>query len=366
MPVNTQQHNIASAPNKSAVHLLGLAFVKCIAGTEAFVVSRDRTPKDLTDKIENIRKQFSVSKPSLKLYAKTYLRGGSAKARRCIRTRAKSNISRESDWTSFLASFVSSLQQSQGPSISNETTSQVQRMLGYTFQNRELLVDALRPRSLNFEGLEFLGDAALELACGKYWATVHPAMDQCRRNNLKKASLCNKFLAFVAIALGLHEHVDFRGIAESELLEVLPSHNKAIVDWPCWDFWMEIDYPKSVADAMEALFGAVYVDSGFDDKAVAATFESCLRLYIDRYILENTVRMEPVADLEARCPHVQLGVIASSGSEHYTCRATLGGEQIGRGESTQPQIAERIACRVVLERARINPRVFEGLCKCFQ
>ncbi|KAG0203983.1 Dicer-like protein 1, partial [Mortierella sp. GBA43] len=313
MSVNTQQHDVASVLNKSTARLLGLAFVKCTAGTEAFVVSPGRTPKDLSDEIEKIGKQFDLSEPALKQYAKAYLRGGSAEARECIRTRAKSSISQDSDWTSFLASFAPSLRQSQGPSISNETTSQVQRMLGYTFQNRELLVNALRERSPNFQGLEFLGDAALELACGRYWATVHPEMDQAKRNNLKKASVCNTFLAFVAVELGLHEHVDFCGITESKLLQVLPSHNKAVADWPCWDFWMEIDYPKSVADAMEALFGAVYIDSGFDDNAVTATFESCLRLYIGRYILVNTVRMEPVADLKALCPHVELDVIASSG-----------------------------------------------------
>lgn len=44
-----------------------------------------------------------------------------------------------------------------------------QSKIGYKFGNQQLVVEAIKIGSLISEGLEFVGDAALELANARYW-----------------------------------------------------------------------------------------------------------------------------------------------------------------------------------------------------
>jgi dsRNA-specific ribonuclease len=45
-----------------------------------------------------------------------------------------------------------------------------------------------------------------------------------------------------------------------------------------------LNYPKRLADAFEALFGAVYVDSEFDINVVDSVFRRILLPMLQRYI----------------------------------------------------------------------------------
>jgi ribonuclease-3 len=125
--------------------------------------------------------------------------------------------------------------------------------LGYAFTQPELLEEALRhssyaheqegPDSRDNERLEFLGDAVLDLAISHLLMQL---FESAREGDLSKyrASVVNeKILSQVAGDLGIGE-VLLLGKGE----EMGGGRTK----------------PSILADALEALLGAVYLDAGFD------------------------------------------------------------------------------------------------------
>ncbi len=136
---------------------------------------------------------------------------------------------------------------------------ELQRNLGYRFAQEELLTRALTHRSAtgpNNERLEFLGDSVLNFVIAD---EVFHRRVEAREGELSRlrASLVNKeSLARLAKTLGLGEHVRLGG---GELKT--GGHRRESI----------------LADALEAVFGAVYLDGGF-----AACREVISALYSDR------------------------------------------------------------------------------------
>ncbi len=121
----------------------------------------------------------------------------------------------------------------------------LEEQLGYEFADKQLLKQALTHRSFSTdcnERLEFLGDAVLELVISEYLHQNYPHMKEgdlsCIRANLvSKPSLviCGSKLAlFDYVLLGYSEH---KGTTER-------SQNSVI------------------ANALEAIIGAIYLDGG--------------------------------------------------------------------------------------------------------
>jgi ribonuclease-3 len=121
------------------------------------------------------------------------------------------------------------------------------RKLGYTFGRPELLREALTHRSYgspNNERLEFLGDAILNCATAVALFEKFPKLPEGDLSRLR-ANLVNKQVLFeLAQPLGLG---DFLKLGEGELKS--GGHQR----------------PSILADALEALIGAVYLDGGFGE-----------------------------------------------------------------------------------------------------
>ncbi len=128
----------------------------------------------------------------------------------------------------------------------------LEKTVGYTFQDKRLLVEALTHRTFVHENpgsavgdnqrLEFLGDAVLGLVVGDLLMRLYP---DCREGELTqmRSNLVNETrLAAIARQVGLGEHLRLgRGELQSD------GQNKSSI----------------LADALEALFAAVYLDGGF-------------------------------------------------------------------------------------------------------
>jgi ribonuclease-3 len=121
--------------------------------------------------------------------------------------------------------------------------------LGYEFDDTRLLHQALTHRSCpgdNNERLEFLGDAVLDLVISELVFHSRRAAAEGDLSRLR-ASLVNKSsLAELASELGLGEHLI---LGEGE--RKTGGHRRDSI----------------LADGLEALFGAVYVDAGFTSAA---------------------------------------------------------------------------------------------------
>lgn len=126
----------------------------------------------------------------------------------------------------------------------------LQRVLGVSFHSQELLKKAVTHSS--FEGggpdagnerLEFLGDAVLKLTCAWYFFEKHPTLAEGELSAIVGQVVSEKSLASAAARLGLS-----RFLMVSHSLEVTGGR----------------ELPSVLADAFEAIIGAVFLDLGLD------------------------------------------------------------------------------------------------------
>ena len=121
--------------------------------------------------------------------------------------------------------------------------------LGHVFEDPSLAHSALTHRSVggdHNERLEFLGDAVLNCGVARLLYDAHPRADEGALSRLRATLVSGETLAAVAAEIGLGHHLKL-GPGE---LRTGGSGRASIL-----------------ADALEALLGAVYVDSGFDAAA---------------------------------------------------------------------------------------------------
>lgn len=135
----------------------------------------------------------------------------------------------------------------------------LKKSLAYEFSDEDLLRRALTHRSAagrNNERLEFLGDAILQLVVSEYLFHERPEAREGRLSRLRSSLVKDRTLHDIAQQIDLGEHLVL-GSGEQKS----GGHRRASI----------------LADAVEAIFGAVYLDAGFD-AAKAVIF----RAYGDR------------------------------------------------------------------------------------
>lgn len=124
--------------------------------------------------------------------------------------------------------------------------SRLERRLGYTFKDQDLMVLALTHRSFagrNNERLEFLGDAILNFAAGEALFQRFPQAREGQLSRLRARLVKGETLAVLA-----------RGFELGEYLRLGSGELKS------GGFRRE----SILADALEALIGAIYLDAGMD------------------------------------------------------------------------------------------------------
>lgn len=83
---------------------------------------------------------------------------------------------------------------------------EIQRTIGYTFTNKQILIDALSLSTSEPERLEFVGDGALDFVSLSYWINKYPTAVRGKVAELMSVSICSQFLGMVYIDRGLHQH----------------------------------------------------------------------------------------------------------------------------------------------------------------
>lgn len=139
----------------------------------------------------------------------------------------------------------------------------LQERLGYKFDHPYALEKALRhtswaneqvPKMESNERLEFLGDSVLDLLCAEWLMTQMPESREGPLSQARAKLVCMPALAQRAKELGL-----------GELLQL----GKGSV------YLREVD--SVLADAMEAIIGAAYLDRGLQAARMVATNVGILR-----------------------------------------------------------------------------------------
>lgn len=219
------------------------------------------------------------------------------------------------------------------------------QLLGHTFTDLDLLDLALTHASAgdarNNERLEFLGDAALDLAVAAELYAVRPSLSEGEMTVIKSLVVSRETLGRVARELGLDQHARFGpGLAGRSL-------------------------PASVfANLFEAVLGAVLLDAGFEAARSAAL--ATLRIPIERAIAEHSSmnpkqRLQHVAQARwATLPAYEL--VESHGSAHakaFLMRARIGESAFPAAWGRTRKEAERWAAfeaLLVLEAAAESER----------
>ncbi len=122
----------------------------------------------------------------------------------------------------------------------------LERRIGYRFRDPALLAQALTHRgygSPHNERLEFLGDAVLGLVVTEALYRASPAVAEGKLSRLRAELIREESLAAIARAVGLPEFLR---------LDVSTSRNDGA------------SRPSILADALEAVFGAVLLDGGYE------------------------------------------------------------------------------------------------------
>lgn len=210
--------------------------------------------------------------------------------------------------------------------------------LGVKFNNLDLLTQALTHRSylnenarvtVSNERLEFLGDSVLSLLTSQELFARFPSYPEGKLTNMRSALVQTRTLAKIANNLNLGESLlmskgEERGGGRE---------NTSIL-----------------ADAFEAVLGAVFLDSGLETA----------RLFLKKHLfpLIDTIQIydfksqlqELVQEKEKVAPIYQ--VVKETGPDHdklFTMVVLAGRRELGQGEGKSKQEAEQEAARIALE-----------------
>ena len=221
---------------------------------------------------------------------------------------------------------------------------ELQRRLGHRFADEALLERALTHRSFGAEHnerLEFLGDAALALAVSRLVYDRHGASDEGDLTRVRAHLVREASLHRAALALGLPQVLR---LSEGELRA--GGAQRASI----------------LADALEAVIGAVFLDGGYD--AALALVRSLFGEVIDASEVESWTK-DAKTELQEwlqgrRIPVPAYRIVATRGEKHaqtfeVECAvATLGLAELGEGRSRRA--AEQEAARRMLERLKADDR----------
>lgn len=225
-----------------------------------------------------------------------------------------------------------------------EGLADLERRLGHTFARPEYAAQALTHRSYGAphnERLEFLGDSLLNCAVATLLYEKFPRLPEGDLSRLRAALVNQSSLSRVAAGLALGERLR---LGEGELKSG------------------GFRRPSILADAVEALLAAVYLDAGFD--AVRAVVARLLGERLER-TGELPVAKDPKTELQEHLQGRKLAlprysVQKTEGEAHeqlftVECRVDdVGLAASGRGASRRA--AEQAAAEAVLEMLRSSGR----------
>jgi ribonuclease III len=227
----------------------------------------------------------------------------------------------------------------------------INKGLGYQFSQSALLAQALTHRSFaanNNERLEFLGDSVLNFIIAHQLFNRFNKLPEGDLSRLRAALVKESTLAEIASSLNIGESLK---LGEGEL----KSEGRK--------------RPSILADALEAIIGAVYLDGGF-----AAAEALVLKLYeqklanIDPKIIDKDAKSQLQEYLQGKKIELpEYGVVSIEGEAHaqtfkIACVITkLNISAIGEG--TSRRIAEQQAAQSALDQLALDPMTLKKISK---
>ncbi|MCR5157423.1 MAG: ribonuclease III [Butyrivibrio sp.] len=218
--------------------------------------------------------------------------------------------------------------------ITEEQISKFEQLIGYTFRDKALITQAFTHSSFvneqkinkhpDYERLEFLGDAVLEMISSAFLYRSFPDKKEGEMSKMRASLVCEPALAYDADALDLRSYIQ---LGKGE--EATGGRNKESI----------------IADVMEAVIGALYLDGGIQES----------KRFIDTYVLSNIDAVQMFVDSKSLLQEIAQGenlgeikyeICGESGPEHdkiFEVRVFVGEKKLGEGAGKTKKAAEQKA-----------------------
>lgn len=218
--------------------------------------------------------------------------------------------------------------------MQHKPLAELEKKIGYDFSDKLLLRQALTHSSYaneqkinkynDYERLEFLGDAVLELISSEFLFQENHDMTEGQLTKQRASMVCEQALAYCAREFGLEEYI-MLGKGE----EMTGGRTKDSI----------------ISDVMEAVIGALYIDQGMEQA----------KAFIHRFILSDlehkqlfydakTILQERVQQKNEGTLHYVL--IREEGPDHdkiFVVEARIDEKKIGEGRGRTKKAAEQQA-----------------------
>lgn len=210
----------------------------------------------------------------------------------------------------------------------------LEERIGYSFQDRALLRQALTHSSFsneqrinrgkNYERLEFLGDAVLELVTSEFLYKTHRFVPEGELTKMRASMVCEPSLAICARDLELGQ---FMLLGRGE--EAMGGRDRDSI----------------ISDVMEAVIGAVYLDGGMESA----------RAFVSRFVLADLDDRQLFFDSKSSLQELVQGklkkelsyeLLEESGPEHdklFRVSVHMDDRLLGTGEGKTKKAAEQQA-----------------------
>jgi ribonuclease-3 len=229
-----------------------------------------------------------------------------------------------------------------------ENTTELERLFSYVFKDKRLLTEALTHRSFYYENpdkspthnerLEFLGDSVLGFVIVEYLFLSERKLTESVMAKIKSYLVKESVLSEIANSLSLGEYL-LLGKGE----EASGGKTKKSL----------------LADAVEALLGAVYIDGGYNQVR-----ELVLRLFSEKLdaIMHSTEFSDFKTELQEKTQLLfgslpEYRVVKQEGEEHkkvFTIEVIIAGKRFGRGTGKSKKEAQTLAAKEALSRLLLD------------
>ncbi len=229
------------------------------------------------------------------------------------------------------------------PASYSKSLEKFEKELGYSFKDRALLLEALTHRSFHHENpdkapsynerLEFLGDSVLGLVVVEHLFKSAERYSESTMAKIKSYLVKESILSDVASMLSLGKYLRL-GKGEEE---TGGREKKSLL-----------------CDAIEAVFGAIYLDGGYDTAR-----ETILRLFEDK--INAAISSGEFYDFKTELQEesqMRFGtlpeyrVVSQEGEAHkkvFTVDVFIAGKKFGRGRGRSKKEAQTLAAKEALE-----------------
>lgn len=223
----------------------------------------------------------------------------------------------------------------------NEMIKELEASIGYVFKDKNLLLEAVTHSSYSnemrinkrahYERLEFLGDAVLELISSEFLFEKYPKVPEGGLSKKRASMVCEPSLARCARSMNLGSFIFF-GKGE----EQAGGRKKESI----------------LADVVEAILGAIYLDSGLDSARTYTqnhilTFLKEQELFVDsKSILQEMVQHLPEGE---RLEYVLVDEFGPEHDKTFVMEARIGGMVLATGKGKTKKAAQQEAAYLAIQ-----------------